>query len=119
MEFLGTLPKIDKLSSVQQYNTYWGCRIVAVEAGVVGRPWPHLLLLKNQLPDLFVCRAIEVLHSLCPLRIELPHFERPSLAREHSANKHHLNHISKSDVLVYHALGTLLQRRHVIRGPPI
>ena len=61
MEFSGPLPKIDKLSSVWKYDTYWGCRIVAVEAGVVGRPWPRLLLLKEQLPNPFVRRAEEPL----------------------------------------------------------
>ena len=119
MEFLGPLPKIDKLRSIRQYNTYWGCRIVAVEAGVIRRPWPCLLLLKKQLPNLFVHRAIEVLQSPWPLRIELPHFERSSLARESSADEHHLNHISEGDVLVYHALDTLLQHRHIVQGPLI
>ena len=61
MKFSGPLPKFNKIDSVRQYNTYWGCRIVAVEAGVVGRLWPRILLLKKQLPDLFVRRAIEVL----------------------------------------------------------
>ena len=83
MEFSGPLLKFDKLNSVRQYDTYWGRRIVAVKAGFVGHPWPRLLLLKKQLPDLFVRRAVEVLQSLCPLRIELLHFKRSSLAREH------------------------------------
>ena len=54
MEFLVPLPKINELSNVQKYDTYWGCQIVAVEAGVVRRPWPRLLLLEEQLPDPFV-----------------------------------------------------------------
>ena len=108
MEFLGPLPKIDKLNSVRKYDTYWGCRIVAVKAGVIGCPWPHLLLLKKQLLDPFVCHAIEAMQSPWPLRIELPHFNRPSLTRESSADEHHLNHTSKGDALFYHALDTLM-----------
>ena len=61
MEFLGPLPMIDKLSNIRKYDTYWGCRIVAVEAGLAGPPCPRLLLLKEQLPNPFVRRAEEVL----------------------------------------------------------
>ena len=53
------LPRIDKLSNVQKYDAYRGCHIVVVEAGVVGHLWPCLLLLKEQLPNPFVRRAIE------------------------------------------------------------
>ena len=106
MEFLVPLPKIDELSNVRKYDTYWGCQIVAVEAGVVRRPWPRLLLLKNQLPDLFVRHAIESLQGPWPLWIKLPHFERPSLAGKSSADKHHLDHINKLDVPVDHIPNT-------------
>ena len=108
MEFSGLLPKIDKLSNVRKYDTYRGCRIVVVDAGVVGRPWSRLLLLKEQLLDPFVHCTKEVLQGPWPLRIELPHFERSSLARESSADEHHLNHTSKGDALFYHALDTLM-----------
>ena len=86
MEFSGRLPKIDKLSSVQKYNTYWGCWIVAVKAGVVGRPWPRLLLLKEQLPDPFVRHTKESLQGPWPFRVKLPYAERPSLARQGPAD---------------------------------
>ena len=77
------------------------------------------MLLKKKLPDLFVRCAIEALQSPWPLRIELPHFERPSLARKSSTYEHHQNQINEGDVLFYHALDTLLQRRHFVRGSPI
>ena len=119
MEFSGPLPKIDKLINVQKYDTYSRCRIVEVKAGVIRRPWPRLLLLKEQLPDPFVHRAEESMQGPWPLRIKLPHFERPSLVGKISADKHHLDHISKGDVLFYHTLDTLLQRRHFVRGSAI
>ena len=119
MEFSGPLPKIDKLSSVRKYDTYWGCRIVAVEAGVVRRPWPRLLLLEEQLPDPFVRHAKESLQGPWPFRIKLPHFERSSLAGKSSTDKHHLDHISKGDVLFYHTLDAFLQHQHLVRGSPV
>ena len=61
MEFSGPLPKIDKLSNVWKHDTYRGCQIVAVKAGVVRHPWPRLLLLEEQLPDPFVRHAKELL----------------------------------------------------------
>ena len=115
MEFSVPLPKIDELSNVLKHDGYCGCRIVAVEAGVVGRPWPRLLLLKEQLRDHFVRRTEDAVQGPWPLPIELPHFERSSLARESSADEHHQNHISKGDVLCYHALDALLQRRYFVR----
>ena len=69
MEFSVPLPKIDELSDVRKYDTYWGCRIVAVEAGVVRRPWPCFLLLEKQLPDPLVRRAKESMQGPWPLHI--------------------------------------------------
>ena len=86
MEFLVPLPKINELSNVQKYDTYRRCRIVAVDAGVVRRPWPRLLLLEEQLPDPFVRRAEESLQGPWPFRIKLPHAERPTLAWQGSAD---------------------------------
>ena len=115
MKFFVPLPKIDELSDVRKYDTYWGCRIVAVKAGVVRSPWPRLLLLEEQLLDPFVRHAEESLHGSWPFRIKLPHFQRPSLAGKSSTDMHLLDHISKGDVLCYHALDALLQRRYFVR----
>ena len=119
MEFSGLLPKNDKLSNVRKYDTYWGCRIVAIEADVIRRPCPRLLLLEEQLPDPFVRCAIESLQGQGPLRIKLPHFERLSLAGKSSTDKHHLDHIRKGDVLFYHALDALLQHRYFVTRSPV
>ena len=119
VEFSVLLPKIDELGNVWKFNTYWGGRIVAVHTYVVRHPWPRLLALEEQLPDPFVRRAKESLQCTWPFRIRLQHVERPSLAGKSSADKHHLDHISKGDVLFYHTLDTLLQHQHLIRGSPI
>ena len=87
----------------------------AIEAEVFDRSWPRLLGLEKQLPDLFVRHAKESLQGPWPFRIKLPHFERPSLAGKSSADKHHLDHISKADVLCYHAIDALLQRRYFVK----
>ena len=55
--------------------------MIAVKADVLGCFWPRLLSLEEQLPDLFVRHAEESLEGPWPFRIELPHAERPSLAR--------------------------------------
>ena len=91
----------------------------AVKADVVGRLRPRLLGLEEQLQDLFVCCAEESLQGSWPFRIELPHMERPVLAGEDLAEKHHLNHISETGVLVYYIFDARLQHRHFVGRPPV
>ena len=85
-----------------------------VEAGVFGRARPRLLGLEKQLPDLFMRHAEESLQGPRASRIELPHVERPALAGENPAKKHHLDHIGETGVLLYHTLDALLQRHHLV-----
>ena len=61
-----------------------------VEADVIGRLQPQLLLLglEKQPPDIFVRRAKESLQGPWPFQIELPHVERPALAGEDPAEKY-------------------------------
>ena len=90
-----------------------------VEADVIGRLRPRLLGLEKQTPDIFVRRAKESLQGLRPFRIELPHMERSALAGKCPAEKHHLNHVSETGVLVYDMLDTRLQHRHFVGRPPV
>ena len=60
-------------------GTYWGVRMVAVEADVLGGVRPLFLFPEEQLPHSFVRRAEEVLKSPPPFWIKLPHTERPPL----------------------------------------
>ena len=89
-------------------KTYWGGRMSAVEADVFGRLRPRLLGLEKQLLDIFVRRAEESLHGPRASQIELPHVERPTLAGENLAKKQHLDHISKTGVLLHHIFDVLL-----------
>ena len=91
----------------------------AVEAEVFGRFRPRLLGLEKQLPDIFVRRAEKLLQGPRAGRIELPHMESPALAGENPAKKHHLDHIGKAGVLLYHTLDALLQRHHLVGRCPV
>ena len=77
---------------------------------VLGRLRPRLVGHENHLPDVFVCTVEELLQGLVLGRIELPQMVSPALAQKDPAKKHHLDHIDKLDVLVYHALDARLQR---------
>ena len=45
--------------------------------------------------------------------------ESPALAGENPAKKHHLDHIGKTGVLLYHTLDMLLQSHHLVGRRPI
>ena len=64
-------------------------------------------------------RAEESLQDLWPFGIELPHTERPALAGEDPAEKHHLNNVSETGVLFYHIFAELLQQHHFVGRPPV
>ena len=85
----------------------------ALMADVFGRWRPRLLGLKKQLPYIFVLRAEEPLQGPGTCRIKLPHMESPALAGENPAKQHHLDHVGKARILVYHALDALLLRCHL------
>ena len=57
--------------------------------------------LEQQLPDIFVRSVEEPAQSLVLRRIELPHVEAPSLARENPADEHDLDYVDKLDLLVH------------------
>ena len=60
--------------------------MVAVEANVLGCIRPLFLGPEEELPHPSACCAEEVLKGRRSYRIELPHTERPSLAREDPAD---------------------------------
>ena len=66
-----------------------------------------------------VCSAEESLQGPRVGRIELPHMESTALAGENLAKKHHLDHIGRTDVLLYHAHDALLQRHHLVGRCPV
>src|SRR5215216_3603908 len=104
---------------VRELHTYLSGRILAVEADVFGLLWPCFLGLEEQLPDLVVRCAKEVLQGPRTFRIKLPHVEGPELAVEDSAEEHHLNHVSETGVLAYHVCDALLQHQHFRSRSPV
>ena len=109
------LSLIDELSYVQKFSTYRGGRMITVEANVLGCLRPQLLSLEEHLPDCFVRHAEESLQGPGTGWVKLPHVLSPTLTRKNPAKKHHLNHTSKTRVLVYHALDAALRRCHLVR----
>ena len=57
--------------------------------------------LEQHLQDIFVCSVEEPAQSLVLRRIELPHVEAPSLAREDPVDEHDLDHVDKLELLVH------------------
>ena len=71
------------------------------ESVILGSGCGSLGALEQHLPDLFVRSVEEPIQSLVLRRIELPHVEAPSLARENPADKHDLDYIDKLELLVH------------------
>ena len=57
--------------------------------------------LEQHLPDIFIHSVEEPAKSLVLRRIELPHVETPSLARENPADEHDLDYVDKLELLVH------------------
>ena len=58
--------------------------------------------------------AEEVLKSPRPFWIEIPHAERPSLARQGPADQHYLNNVDDIDVPLNEASDATLQSPHLV-----
>ena len=82
---------------------------------VLGRIRPRLAGLKKHLPDVFVHSAEELQQGLVLGRIVLSQMASPALARKDPTNKHHLDHIDKLDILVYHAPDARMKRCQLVR----
>ena len=77
--------------------------------------WRCLIALKEQLPGIFVGGLEEPHQGLMLLRIEIPQRSASALARKNPTNQHHLDYVSKLDILGHHALNTRLQRYQLVR----
>ena len=78
--------------------------------------YSHISLdLKKHLPNVFVCCAEELQQGLVLGPIVLPQKASPAFAWKDPANKHHLDHIDKLDILVYHAPDVRLKRCQLVR----
>ena len=90
-----------------------------VVPAVLGRSRPHLVGLEEHPPVVFVRGAEELQQGLLLGRVVLPQMASPALARKDPANKHHLDHIDKLDILVYHAPDACLKRCQLVRRRPV
>ena len=75
--------------------------MLRVEYAIFGSGCGSLGALEQHLPDIFVRGVEEPAQSLVLRRIELPHVEAPSLARENLADEHDLDYIDKLELLVH------------------
>ena len=71
------------------------------ESVIFGSGCGSLGALKQHLPDIFIRSVEEPAQSLVLRRIELPHVEAPSLARENPADEHDLDYVDKLELLVH------------------
>ena len=71
------------------------------ESAIFGSRCGSLGALKQHPPGLFVRSVEEPAQSLVLRRIELPHVEAPSLARENPADEHDLDYVDKLELLVH------------------
>ena len=80
------------------YLVSWTLR---AESAIFGSGCGSLGALEQHLPDLFIRSVEEPIQSLVLRRIELPHIEAPSLARENPADEHDLDYVDKLELLVH------------------
>ena len=79
------------------------------ESAIFGSGCGSLGALEQHLPDIFVRSVEDPAQSLVLCRIELPHVEAPSLARENPADEHDLDYVDKLELLVHQLLDTGLE----------
>ena len=80
-----------------------------MKSAVLGCGRRYFGTLKQHLPGVLKCHAVELLECLVFGRDELPQIKSPSLAQKNSADEHDLDHVDKLDVLVNHTFDTVLK----------
>ena len=80
---------------------YLASRTLRAESVIFGSGCGGLGTFKQHPPDIFTRSVEEPAQSLVLRRIELPHTEAPSLARENPADKHDLDYVDKLELLVH------------------
>ena len=86
----------------------------SMEPTVLGYERRYFGGLEQRLPRVFVLHAVELLKHLVFGQDKVPQIKCPSLAWKDPADKHDLDHVDKLDVLVHHALDTLLERSQFV-----
>ena len=80
---------------------YLASRTLQAESAIFGSGCGSLSAIKQHPPGLFVRSVKEPAQSLVLRRIEIPHVEGPSLARENPVDEHDLDYIDKLELLVH------------------
>ena len=88
-------------SPVKGKIAYLGSLALRAKSAIFGSGCGSLGALEQHLPDIFVRSVEEPAQSLVLRRIELPHVEAPSLARENLADEHDLDYVDKLELLVH------------------
>ena len=86
---------------VKDNITYLVSWMLRAESAIFDSGCGSLGALEQHLLDLFVRSVKEPIQSLVLRRIELPHIEAPSLARENLADEHDLDYVDKLELLVH------------------
>ena len=81
--------------------TYLISWMLRAESAIFGSGCGSLGALEQHLPDIFIRSVEEPAQSLVMHRIELPHVEAPSLARENLVDEHDLDYVDKLELLVH------------------
>ena len=98
--------------------TYLVSRTLRAESTIFGSGCGSFGALEQHLPDIFVRSVEEPAQGLVLRRIELPHVETPSLARENPADEHYLDYVDKLELLVHQLLDTGLESCQLHRTTP-
>ena len=80
---------------------YLASQTLQAESAICDSGCGSLGALEQHLPDIFVRSVEEPAQSLVLHRIEFPHVEAPSLARENLADEHDLDYVDKLELLVH------------------
>ena len=100
---------MDTKRPVKDKITYIVSWTLRAESAIFGSRCGSLGALEQHLPDIFVRSVEEPAQSLMLRRIELPHVEAPSLAREDPADEHDLDYVEKLELLVRQGLDACLE----------
>ena len=88
---------------------YLASRTLRAESAIFGSGCGSLGAFEQHLPDIFVRSVEEPAQGLVLRRIELPHIEALSLARENLADEHNLDYVDKLELLVHYLLNAGLE----------
>ena len=93
---------------------YLVSRALRAESVIFGSGCGSFGALEQHLPGIFVPSVEEPAQGSVLSRIELPHIEAPSLAREKLADEHDLDYVDKLELLVHQLLDTGLESSQLL-----